>query len=135
MPNRTQGLVLGFFALAWLSLAAILVLAPDVYDQVLNLPPRAPGAHVGFLLALAAFLVLLGTGVVRRWRWAFWLILIAFLAGALRVPASLLQLTGVLPRVGPTWYELFQTLLGVVQFLIGLAMLAGYRRAGVWASF
>jgi hypothetical protein len=36
---------------------------------------------------------------------------------------------------GPTWYVLFQALLGVIQFVIGLAMLVGYRRAGAWAAF
>jgi hypothetical protein len=53
----------------------------------------------------------------------------------LRVPASLLALTGVLPAAGPTWYVLFQALVGLLQFAIGLAMLAGYRRAGVWGDF
>jgi hypothetical protein len=28
-----------------------------------------------------------------------------------------------------------QALLGVIQFVIGLAMLIGYRRAGAWAAF
>jgi hypothetical protein len=60
---------------------------------------------------------------------------VAFLAGALRVPASLLQLLGMVPGSGPTWYVLFQALLGVIQFVIGLAMLIGYRRAGAWAAF
>jgi hypothetical protein len=53
----------------------------------------------------------------------------------LRVPAVLLQLTGVLAADAPTWYLLFQGFLGVVQFAIGLAMVAGYRRAGVWGSY
>lgn len=39
---------------------------------------------------------------------------------------------GVLAADGPTWYVAFQGLLGVLQFAIGLAMVAGYRRAGVW---
>ena len=39
-------------------------------------------------MALAAFLVVLGVRVVRRWRWTFWLVTVAFLAGALRVPAA-----------------------------------------------
>jgi hypothetical protein len=30
--NRTQALVLGFFALAWVALITILVVAPEVYD-------------------------------------------------------------------------------------------------------
>src|SRR5262249_23142389 len=47
--------------------------------------------------ALTLLLVVLGIGVVRRWRWTFWLILVAFLAGLLRVPAAILQVLGVVP--------------------------------------
>jgi hypothetical protein len=36
--NRTQGLVLGFFLVVWVSLLAILMAAPEVYDQALSLP-------------------------------------------------------------------------------------------------
>jgi len=129
----TQRLVLGFFAAAWLSLVAILAVAPEVYDQALKIPP---GRHVledaTFLAALTVFLVVLAIGVLRRWRWMFWLILVAFLAGALRVPASLLELTGVLPASGPAWYAVFQAVIGVLQVAIGLAMLTGYRRHGAW---
>ena len=135
--NRTQGLVLGFFVFAWVSLVAIMAAAPGVYDQALRLPggeDHLPA--LAFLAALSAFLLLLGVGVVRRWRWTFWLVLVAFVVGgALRVPASILQLAGVLPATGPAWYALFQAFLGVMQVAIGLAMLAGYRRAGVWGSF
>jgi hypothetical protein len=129
----TQRLVLGFLAVAWLSLLVILAVAPEVYDQALKLPP---GRHLLvdglFLAALTAFLVALAVGIVRRWRWIFWLILVAFLAGVLRVPAALLELTGVLPASGPAWYTVFQAVVGVVQFAIGLAMLRGFRRSGIW---
>jgi hypothetical protein len=47
---------------------------------------------------------------------------------------AILQLTGTLAARGPTWYVAFQGLLGVVQFAIGLVMVAGYRRAGVWGT-
>jgi hypothetical protein len=86
------------------------------------------------MAALAAFTVLLAIGVLRRWRWTFWLIVVAFLAGVLRVPAIILQLTGFLAADVPICYLLFQGLLGVVQFAIGLAMVAGYRRAGLWGA-
>jgi hypothetical protein len=87
------------------------------------------------LAALIGFIALFGVGVVRRWRWTFWLILVAFLAGLLRVPVAILQLTGVLAADGPRWYVTFQGLLGVLQFGIGLAKVAGYRGAGVWGKF
>jgi|SRR6266540_7230923 hypothetical protein len=134
MVNRTQALVLGFFALAATSLLVILVAAPEVYDQALRLPTGSRAAEIAVLAALLSFIALLGIGVVRRWRWTFWLILVAFLAGVLRVPVAILQLTGALAAPGPSWYVVFQGLLGVVQFAIGLVMVAGYRRAGIWGT-
>ena len=135
MVNRTQGLVLGFFGVALGSLLVLLVVAPDVYDQALRLPDGSGVAEVGFLVVLAGFLGLLAVGVLRRWRWIFWLVLVAFLAGLLRVPVAILQLTGVLAADVPTWYVAFQGVIGLAQVAIGLAMLAGYRRAGVWGAF
>ncbi len=128
--------MLGFFVLAWASLITLLVATPEVYDQVLQLPASDRRLfELVFLAALSIFLVLLGVGVVRRWRWTFWLIVVAFIAGVLRVPASILQLSGVLPAESPTWYVVLQAFIGLVQVGIGLAMLAGYRRSGVWGRF
>jgi hypothetical protein len=135
MVNRTQALVLGFFVVALVSLLVILVAAPDVYDQALRLPDGSEVAEIAFLAALTGFIALLAFGVVRRWRWAFWLILVAFLAGILRVPVAILQITGVLPVNVPTWYVTLQGLIGLAQLAIGLAMLAGYRRSGPWGAF
>ena len=135
MVNRTQGLVLGFFLVVSASLVVILAAAPAVYDQALRLPPSWPWwTQIAFLVALLAFIGLLAIGVLRRWHWIFWLILVAFLSGSLRVPAAILQLTGVLHADTPAWYVGFQGLIGVVQFAIGLVMLAGYRRSGVWGA-
>ena len=135
--NRTQLLVLGFFIFAWGALVVILVAAPEVYDQALRLPG---GERIlptlAFLAAISAFLVLLGVGVLRRWRWTFWLVLVAFLiGGVLRVPASILQLSGVLAADFPAWYLVLQALIGVVQVAIGILMVVGYRREGLWGSF
>jgi hypothetical protein len=105
MVNRTQALVLGFFLMALASLLVILLAAPEVYDQALRLP---------------------GTGRATE---------IAFLAGVLRVPVAILQLTGALPADAPIWYIAFQGLIGLAQLAIGLAMLASYRRSGVWGAF
>jgi len=133
--NRTQALVLGFFLVVWVSLLVILVAAPEVYDQALRLPADRRVVEIAFLVVLSCFIALLGVGVVRRWRWTFWLILMAFLFGVLRVPVAVLQLTGELARNTPTWYVLFQGLLGLVQFGIGLVMVVGYRRSGTWGTF
>ena len=135
MVNRTQALVLGFFLMALVSLVVILVAAPEVYDQALRLPGAGGVEEVAFLAALTGFIALLAVAVVRRWRWAFWLILVAFLAGVLRVPVAILQLTGAVPADTPTWYVAFQGVIGLAQVAIGLAMLAGYRRSGVWGAF
>jgi len=91
--------------------------------------------EVSFLLVLSVFIALLVIGVTRRWRWTFWLVLVAFFFGVLRLPASALQLAGIIPASGPAWYEAMQGAIGVVQFLIALAMFAGYRRFGVWGEF
>jgi len=134
--NRTQLLVLSFFVLVWLALVAILVFSPDVYAQALQRVPGDIGViEVAFLVALSALIGLLLAAVVRRWRWAFWLILVAFLFGLLRLPASVLQLAGVMHGTGPAWYEVLQGAIGLIQFLIALAMVRGYRRAGVWGEF
>jgi hypothetical protein len=135
MVNRTQALVLGFFLVAWVSLLAILVAAPVVYDQAFRLPGDRRVGEIAFLAALAGSIVLLAVGVVRRWRWTFWLILVAFLFGVVRAAVAVLQLTGVLAPNAPTWYVLFQGLLGLVQFGIGLVMVVGYRHSGVWGAF
>src|SRR5215207_6930742 len=133
MVNRTQALVLGFFLMALASLAVILAAAPEVYDQALRLPSDSPRwVALTFLAAFAIFIGLLAIGVLRRWRWTFWLILVAFLAGVLRVPVAGLQLSGGLAADRPTGYVVFQGLLGVVQFVIGLTMVAVYRRDGIW---
>jgi hypothetical protein len=111
----------------------ILMAAPKVYDQALRLP-GARGAELAFLAALSGFIGLLVVGVMRRWRWTFWLILVAFLFGVLRMPVAVLQLTGILAADTPVWYVLYQGLLGVAQFGIALAMMVGYRRAGLWSA-
>jgi fucose 4-O-acetylase-like acetyltransferase len=134
--NRSQGLVLAFLVCAVVALVAILIYAPDVYGSALR-PRGQPWVAVetGFLFSLVACISLLALGVIRRWRWAFWGILLAFLAGVLRVPVSVVELLGVVPAGGPTWYMAIQAFVGLVQFGIGLALLRGYRRAGVWGAF
>ena len=83
---------------------------------------------------LTALLTLLSVGVVRGWRWLFWLILIAFLAGILRVPAAALELAGKIPQQGPAWYVVLTAIVGMIQFVVSLTMAAGYRRSGVWGE-
>jgi hypothetical protein len=131
--NRTQALVLGFFGLVWATLVVLFAVATEVYYQAMKLP--STGAGLLFLVGISAFIALLVVGVLRRWRWMFWLIAVAFLFGVLRLPASVLTLAGVLPADGPNWYVLCQGFLGMVQFVIALLMLVGYRRGGTWGAF
>jgi hypothetical protein len=135
MINRVQALVLGFLLMAWISLVVILVAAPEVYERRLrSLPGAQRVVEIVFVVALTAFIVLLSIGVLRRWRWMFWLILIAFLFGVLRIPVAVLQISGQMRPDGPLWYVILQGVIGLVQVLIALAMIHGYRRAGVWGS-
>lgn len=133
--NRTQALVLAFFVLAGASAITILMMAPQVYGQTLR---RAPGslraAEIVFVAALSALIGLVSIGVVRRWRWVFWLILAVFFLGVLRVPVAVLQLSGRLAAGSPTWYVVLQGIAGLIQFAIALTMLTGYRRSGVWGD-
>jgi hypothetical protein len=134
--NRTQVLVVGFFALVWIALVAVLVLSPEVYTETLpKFGKDGLAIEASFLVVLSALIAVLVLGVLSRWRWTFWLVLIAFFLGVLRVPASALQIAGMIPASGPTWYEALQGVIGVGQFLIAIAMFAGYRRAGVWGEF
>src|SRR5438132_4182790 len=90
--NRTQLLVLGFLGFAWIGLVSILLIAPEIYDASLKLDSanRRLG-EIGFLTALSVFITCVAFGVVRRWRWTFWVMLVASLAGVLRTLPSVLQ--------------------------------------------
>jgi hypothetical protein len=132
--NRIKGIVLGLFAGYWVAVILIWIAARPVFDQVGGLPHGQVGAEAAEVMALTALLVLLSVGIVRGWRWLFWLILIAFLAGILRVPAAALELAGKIPQQGPAWYVVLTAMLGMIQFVIALMMAAGYRRSGVWGD-
>ena len=128
--------MLGFFLGAWLSLLIILLWGPEIYGRTLRLGSgESRSAGIVFFSALTGFLALLSTGVIKQWRWTFWLVLVAFLTGPLRVLVSALQLSGRLQAEGPTWYVVLQGGLGIVQFVIGIAMWVGYRKAGRWGAF
>ena len=133
--NRTQALVLLFFALIWIALMVVSLLVPDLYASALRIGSSDSQAITLFLLALYLFIALLAVGVLRKWRWVFWLILVAFAFGILRPPVAVLQLAGLMDLEGPRWYAVLQAILGLLQFAIALAMVAGFRRGGVWAAF
>jgi hypothetical protein len=135
--NRTQALVLGFVAVSVAVLVLILLVAPELYDAQLA-PIGLAGneeLRIGFFLAIAALIAILAAGTLKRWRWAFWLILIAFAAGVVRAPVFGLQLIGLIPLDVPLWYAALQAAIGLAQLGIALAMWAGYRRGGPWGEF
>jgi hypothetical protein len=133
--NRIKALVLALFVLYWVAVLLILIVARSVFDQFGGLSIDRLPAEIGVVVVLTALLTLLSVGVVRGWRWTFWLILVAFLAGILRVPIAVFELAGKAPQQGPAWFVLLTAVVGLSQFGIALAMLAGYRRSGVWGEF
>jgi hypothetical protein len=135
--NRTQALVIGFVVAAWLALIAILIAQPTLYDAQLRELGLAgqPLVRMAFATAVALLLLVLVIGALRRWRWTFWLMLIASASGVIRLPLSSFQALGVLPRDVPQWYAALQALVGAIQILIAAAMLRGYRRSGPWGAF
>ncbi|HTJ61056.1 MAG TPA: hypothetical protein VL333_07705 [Candidatus Saccharimonadales bacterium] len=127
--SSIQWTVLAFFAAVWAALALILRAAPDIYGLA-----AAEVSPLSFFVAISLVIAFGMIGTVRRWRWVFWLILVAFLAGALRIVVSALELAGAVPLDGPRWYVTTQGLIGLVQLVIGIAMVRSYRRAGVWGA-
>ena len=127
--------MLALFAIYSVIVVVILLAARDVADEAAGQRGNQRSAEIVALLVLTALFALLSTGVIRGWRWTFWLILVAFLAGILRAPYAALQLAGVVASQGPAWYLVLQSVVGLAQFVIALAMLAGYRKAGVWGAF
>ena len=125
--SGVQWAVLAFFGAVWVALAVLLVAAPEIYGlAAAGVPPALFFAGISLIIAVCV------VGTVARWRWLFWLIELAFLAGALRIVASAFAVAGIVPLDGPPWYVAFQGAIGVAQLAIGIAMLRSYRRAGIW---
>jgi uncharacterized membrane protein len=127
--SRSQRLVLAFMAFAWLAVVVSVTFAPEVFDQATRLPAQFKWP---FVAAISALIVVVCIGTIRRWRWVFWLMLVANMFGILRVPSAGLELAGVVSAPGPSWYVVLQACIGAAQFAIGLVMVSDYRRAGVW---
>jgi hypothetical protein len=134
--NRTKALVLGLFAVYWAFVVVLLIVARNVYDGLLPQEVTQMGgqrpAEIGTLLVVTALFGVLSIGVIRNWRWTFWLILVVFLAGIVRVLTSALQLARIVPSQDPAWFVVVEVVVGLIQFVIAMTMLADYRKAGVW---
>jgi hypothetical protein len=131
--------ILVFFGSMFVVLVVLYVAAPAIYVRALKLDTATasseshPVAINIFFVVILAFVVTLGLGVIRRWRWVFWLALIAFLASILEVPAGILQLLNVIPIDQPAWYVILRMAISLVEFALGIWMLRTWRICGVWA--
>jgi hypothetical protein len=135
--RRLQLTLLAFFLLAVLFLVVVYVAAPSIYTNTLLLMPsltgRYPAAATLLLIGIGGFLAIVMVGVLRRWRWVFWLVLVAFAGMILDIPATILQLAGILPSLFPVWYSLCRMGTSLIAVGIAVWMLQLYRRYGVWA--
>ena len=117
----------------WAFAIPILVFAPQTYAQAVGL--TSSELHPApVVLVVTGYLGILTVGIFRNWRWAFWLTLIAFIAGALRVFTLAQELTGRLPYAGPGWFAATELALFLVGIGVGVAMYFGYRKAGIWGN-
>jgi hypothetical protein len=129
--------VIAFFILAALSLLVVYGASPAIYAQSLSLTSspadRYPVPVTLFLVGVLVLITLLSFGVVRNFRWVFWLMLVAFAGSALQIPVTLLQIADVLPSSDPLWYGLFR-MGAVVELALAVWMIYISRREGVWAK-
>lgn len=128
---------MAFFLLATLFLLVVYFADPSIYTNTLLLASspadRYPLPITLFLIALLGFITVLLVGILHHWRWLFWLLLVAFGAMVLEIPATVLQLTGVLPNLFPVWYSLCRMGVAIIAVLIAIWMVCIYRHHGVWA--
>ena len=134
--QRLSAVIIAFFVLAALSALAVYIADPIIYTKVLMLESttadRYPLAATLFLVALLIFITVLIVGVLRHWRWLFWLLLVANSFSILEVPATILQLNSVIPNPYPVWYSLYRMGAALIQVGIAIWMIRIYYRYGVW---
>ena len=133
---RLETVIITFFVLAALSVVVVYFINPSIYVKVLKLEPtsndRYPFASTLFLVALLIFIAILIFGVTKHWRWLFWLLLIANSFSILEVPATILQLNGVIPNPYPVWYSLYRMSIAIIQVVIAIWTVRIYYQYGVW---
>ena len=137
LVHRLERILIAFFLLATLFLFVVYFVDPSIYTQTLMLKPspadRYPFPVTLFLVGILIFIGVLIVGVLRHWRWLFWLLLLAFGFSILEIPATILQLTGVIPNPFPIWYSLSRMGVAIIEVVIAVWMVQIYRRYGVWA--
>jgi hypothetical protein len=135
--RRLEQVLIAFFVVCALFIVVVYIATPAIITQGLMITPSPTGRYpliaTVFMLALLAWIAIVIVGVVRHWRWLFWLLLVAFGFSVLQVPATILELMGVLPNPTPVWYSLSRMSVAMVEVGIGVWMWRVYRRYGVWA--
>ena len=129
--------MIAFFVLAATSLLAVYLADPLIYAQSLSLTSSPTDRYTLpvtlFLVGVLVLITLLIFGVMRKLRWLFWLILVAFTASVIQIPVEGLQLLGVFPNPYPAWYSLFREGVGFIELGFAFWMIQTYRHQGVWA--
>jgi hypothetical protein len=137
MVQSLEKVLIAFFVLVTLSLVVVYFADPSIYSQTLLLEPspadKYPLPVTLFLFSILIFIAVVIIGVVRHWRWLFWLLLIAFGFSILQIPATILQLTGVIPDHLPLWYSLYRMSIAIIEVIIAVWMVRMYLQYGVWA--
>ena len=133
---RLETVLITFFVLAALSLIIVYFVDSSIYVKTLSFQPTTsdlyPLPATLFLVAILIFITVIIYGVLHHWRWLFWLLLIANGFSILEVPATILQLTGVIPDPYPTWYSLYRMGVALVQVAIAIWMIRIFYQYGVW---
>ena len=130
--------LIAYFAAMGVILVAVYLTAPEIYEQMLADGTGAGGvqrsAVTAFLAAVLVFVAVLIVGVLRRWRWVFWLVLAAFGMSVFSILSVALELIGVIPSATPFWYGLLRISADAIEVPIAVWMFRVYRRYGVWAE-
>ncbi len=134
--QRLSAALIAFFVLAGLSVLVVYFTDPTIYTKVLMLESTASNRYplpaTLFLVALLVFITVGIIGVMRHWRWLFWLLLVANSFSILEVPATILQLNGVIADPYPAWYSLYRMGIALIQVGIGIWMIRILYQDGVW---
>ncbi len=129
--------LIAFFILVATSLLVVYLADPAIYAQSLSLTSspteRYPVPVTLSLVGILVLITLLILGIVRNFRWLFWLILLAFTSSVIQMPVDGLQLLGVFPNPYPVWYNLFRGGVGFIELSFVFWMIQTYRHQGVWA--
>jgi hypothetical protein len=96
-----QGAIIAFFTSMIVLLVILYLVAPSIYLETLQLNAQPTDTHPLavnlFFAAILIFVAMGAYGVLRGWRWVFWVAMLAFLASVLEIPAGILQLVGSFP--------------------------------------